>query len=276
MTTHQEWRVVPSSRGTLVEGPRWIAEAECFQWVDILEHAIFRWNPYRDEAATRRVLDLEFLTTAEPLDAHVSLVASRNTLHRYDWAADTVSLCGQWEFPEGVRFNDSGRSPDGTVYVGTMSMEGERGRGSLYRWDGDDSLTPVLDGVGISNGLAWESPDLGYYVDSMNPELCLVRREADGSLARTPLATFGDSDEPDGITLTPAGHVLVAMWEGRRLVEVAADGDIRGVIELPCESPTSVCVGGRDGELLLVTTALRTQHTEWDGAALVRASGSPD
>ncbi len=263
------WRIVPNSSGQLIEGPRWLPDVESFQWVDILGSAIFRWNPYRDERAQRRTLDLDYTTTAEPLDGDRSIIASKCSLHLYRWASDTRELLGTWAFEKDVRFNDSGRSPSGALYFGTMSMAGVSGQGSLYRWTDSHTLEAVLTDVGISNGLAWESDEHAYYVDSMVPGIFTLD-SVDKGFERSTLVRFAPEDEPDGLALTPEGTVLVAMWEGGRLIEVSPRGDVIDVIPVPASSPTSVCVGGRRAEYLLVTTARTGSATsDADGAALV-------
>ena len=63
------------------------------------------------------------------------------------------------------RFNDVIADPEGRVFCGTMP--GPDGGGRLYRLDRDGTLTELLDGVGLPNGMDF-SPDgrLLYFVDS--------------------------------------------------------------------------------------------------------------
>lgn len=247
------WRRLPDFDGRLVEGPMWIPAASQFQWVDILGATLFRWNPYKECAVERRPLDLEFTTVALPLDGDRSIVASRNSIHEYRWSDSTLRQLGEWEFAPDVRFNDGAISPDGHIYVGTMSMERRIAAGHLYRFDG--GLTPVLDGVGISNGLAW-SPLTGraFYVDSLSHQIdwldlnCSPPRRGDFCL-------LGHDDEPDGIAVDSDGTVFVALWQGARLARLSPEGLRLSDVAVPAQSPTSVAFGGHRSEFNLVTTA---------------------
>ena len=63
--------------------------------------------------------------------------------------------------------NDGKCDAAGRFWAGTKDVEGRRPLGSLFRVDADRSLTTVLSGVTLSNGLGW-SPDQRtmYYIDS--------------------------------------------------------------------------------------------------------------
>lgn len=255
MTTLDRWTLAPCAPGRLYEGPRWIAEAGVFQWVDILGASIHRWDPYSSDTVDSRPLDLEFASVALPLDDDRSVVASRSSLHEYVWSTNTLRTSASWKFAPDVRFNDGAVAPDGALYVGTMSMERKPSSGGLFRID-NSTLVPVVQGIGISNGLAWTSPTRGFYVDSLVPRLHVLDLDQP-----EPLSTFvdlGPDDEPDGIAVTPEGDVLVALWEGAAVARFGPGGDRRGDYAVPARYPTAVAVGGRDEELLLVTTGAAT------------------
>lgn len=243
------WSVVPAEPGRLYESARWIPEASTFQWVDILRASLHRWRPGEEESQAR-TLDLEFVTMALPLDAERSLVTSRNSLHEYDWSTGTLRHLGAWKFAPDVRFNDGGISPSGDVYLGTMSMERRSNGGALYNWQHGDLITVVPE-VGISNGLGWAKDGTAYYVDSLQPRI--NRLDESGFGLASPLADLDQLDEPDGLTVTPEGEVLVALWGGARLARFAADGRRLADLVVPAHFPTSVAF---NDERLLVTTAL--------------------
>ena len=63
---------------------------------------------------------------------------------------------------EDSRFNDVIAAPNGSVFCGTMPTESHSG--TLYRLDKDGSLRPVVENVGISNGLGFTAnQDTMYY-----------------------------------------------------------------------------------------------------------------
>src|SRR5215211_4535902 len=56
-----------------------------------------------------------------------------------------------------VLMNDGACDPAGRFLAGTMTRDARAGRGGLYRYDPPATAMPVLTGVGISNGLAWDA-----------------------------------------------------------------------------------------------------------------------
>lgn len=212
---------------------------------------IHRWTPTSGVVTTRK-LDLEYVTMALPFDGDRSLVASRESLHEFSWSTETLVCLGSWRFSSGVRFNDGALAPNGDVYVGTMSMDRQPSLGTLFRFQ-DGQLIPVVEKVGISNGLGWMTEGRAYYVDSMVPRINLLTLGPEG----TRLGRFADldpSDEPDGLVVTP-NELLVALWDGSRLARWTHDGNRLDDVEVPVRRPTAVAVGGSDGDTLFVTTA---------------------
>lgn len=249
------WAVVPVRPGLLYEGPRWVAEAGVFQWVDILSASIHRWDPYGSADAETRETGLEYATVALPLDADRMLVASRSSLHVYSWRDDAHEVVGRWAFPDRVRFNDGAIAPNGDIYVGSMSMARVRGAAALYKFDLDSrTLTTVLDQIGISNGLCWTDDNTAYYVDSLVPQIDRLVVN-DGVVSRERWIQLGPDDEPDGIAVAGDGTLAVAMWEGSRIELANAAGQPLPAVSVPALFPTAVAFGGDQGELVLVTTA---------------------
>ncbi|GAA2137895.1 hypothetical protein GCM10009844_05400 [Nocardioides koreensis] len=247
------WETVPIEAGELFEGARWIPDTDQFQWVDILRGLVCRWSPYGGAGVEVRDLGLEFVTVALPLDARSQVVASRDTVHVYDWETRELTPIARADFDEDVRFNDGGLAPDGRAYIGTMSMAGRDYAGSLYEVAAGE-LVEILTGVGISNGIGWRDQGSAYYVDSFHPRIDILdlgRRPA----RRRGFASLDTGDEPDGLTVGPNGEVYVALWRGERAARFARSGERLPDISIPANYPTSIAFGGRDGDLLLVTSA---------------------
>jgi sugar lactone lactonase YvrE len=165
---------------------------------------------------------------------------------------------------EGVRCNDGAVDPAGRLWVGTMSLRDEVGRGELFRLDrvgGGAVVTRVLEGVSISNGIGW-SPDgrRMYYVDSPTRRVDVFEFDVvtGGVSGRRTLwevpEEFGGA-VPDGLCVDDAGRVWVALWDGWAVACVDGAGMLLGVVRVPAPRVTSCCFGGQDGGTLYVTTA---------------------
>ena len=123
----------------------------------------------------------------------------------------------------------------------------------------DARLTPLADGIGISNGLAF-SPrvDRLYFADTLLRRIDVFDYDVrQGSVAnRRPFVEMPPGEGvPDGMTVDREGYVWSARWDGSAVHRYAPDGreDLR--IEFPARKLTSVMFGGPELSDLYVTSA---------------------
>ena len=262
-------------RGRLFESIRWIPDADVFQWVDILAGRVYRWNPIAGADPSYRQLDLEFATAALPIDSERSVVASRSSLHLLTWSSGALETLGSWKFEPDIRFNDGAIAPDGSVHIGTMSMERRPAAGALWRFS-DGELEPILKDIGISNGLAWINATSAVYVDSLQPQVDLLTFSGT-VVERRKLCSLGPDAEPDGLFALPSGEVLAALWGGSALALIPPHAETVARVRLPVKYPSSVCVGGVENDLIAVTSAsIPADSTSMDGHVIfTRLSAEP-
>src|SRR6266568_1112224 len=60
---------------------------------------------------------------------------------------------------------------------------------------------------------------------------------------------------PDGLTVDAEGFVWVALWGGGALQRYSPDGSLQLTIDVPAVNVTSCAFGGRDLDILYITTA---------------------
>ena len=244
----------------LGEGPYWVPEDDCLLWVDIAQGRLHRTYFPSGETVT---LDLGAVSAAFPAVGGGILTAggSRLTLRLppEQGAQWTTRLVAEVPAREAVRFNDAGVDPAGRVWVGSMHTGETQTLGELYRLDSAGTLTTVLKGVTVSNGLGW-SPDgtRMYYVDSPTKRVDVfdydpARGEASGRRPFADLSAF--EGIPDGLTVAADGCVWVAVWGGGVLRRLAPDGTQDAVLQVPVSQPTSCAFGGPGMTDLYVTTA---------------------
>ncbi len=246
--------VVGDTVAELGEGPCWDADTATLLWVDIPSGAIHRTTETGATTTLWRDPPVSLvLPTARGL---VAALRARIVLLGPD-GADTV--LGGVDAEEEIRFNDGKCAPNGRLWVGTMHTRRQPGTAHLYRLDPGATLTPVLSGVTVSNGLGW-SPDgrTLYYVDT--PTLAIDRFDHDpltGALtARRCFADLADSGgRPDGLTVDAAGGVWVALFAGGALRRYTPAGELDTIVPVPVSHPTSCAFGGAGLDDLYVTTA---------------------
>ncbi|MBO0864382.1 MAG: SMP-30/gluconolactonase/LRE family protein [Mycobacterium sp.] len=187
------------------------------------------------------------------LERHFALLDSEQLAS----GGSPVVLGEVWSDPS-VRFNDGGCDPDGRFYCGTMAYDESPGRGALYRLDIDGTVTTVLEGASISNGLAW-SPDGGtaYYVDTHTYRIDAFDYTAQSGLSgrRTVVRIEDGAGGPDGLTVDAEGYVWVALWGGSAVRRYTPDGRLDGIVELPVSQVTACTFGGTNLDQLFVTTS---------------------
>ena len=153
------------ARTLLGEGPVWDPRRGELVWVDIDRGLVHR----RSAAGEEMSLDV-----GQPVGCAVPRAAGGLALALRDGFALLPAAGGEPRLVAAVehgradtRMNDGGCDNQGRFWAGTMSLAGDTRTAALYRLDADLTVTRVLPGVSISNGLGW-SPDhrLMYHVDT--------------------------------------------------------------------------------------------------------------
>lgn len=240
----------------LGEGPVWLPKAGQLAWVDILAPSYNLLDPATGGSHT--TLMPGKIGSAAPLDHGdlEAIVALDSGLWR---------LAGRALAPmpspdmRGIHFNDGKCDPAGRFWVGTRSSDGSPAGGALYRLDPGGELHEMDRGFDVPNGLGW-SPDGRYFylVDTV-PHL-LYRYDFDlrsGAISnRCVLRRFdGHGGKPDGLAVDAIGRLWCAMWDGRGIAILSAEGEQVDWLPTPCARPTSCAFGGPRGTSLYVTTA---------------------
>jgi sugar lactone lactonase YvrE len=245
----------------LGEGPYWRPEDETLLWVDVVRGRLHMTRVQLGETIT---IELDPVSAAFPavgggiVTAGGHRLTLRATRPGEGWAGRTIA-----EAParDGVRFNDAAVDPAGRVWVGSMDVKEKEPLGTLYRLDTGGTLTPVVKGATVSNGIGW-SPDgtRMYYNDSPLRRIDMfdydqATGEAFGGRMFADLS--GANGFPDGLTVDADGYVWVAMFAGGALRRFTPAGHQDAVLPLPVSQPTSCAFGGPGMADLFVTTAYR-------------------
>ena len=247
---------VADTRCRTGEGPLWHEQERRLYWVDIPEGRLYRCDPA--SGAHEQVFQGEpiggFTVQA---DGSLLLFMARGAVAV--WRPDQPLSPVVEEIPleRESRFNDVVADPEGRVFCGTMP--GPDGGGRLYRLDRDGTLTELLDGVGLPNGMDF-SPDgrFLYFVDSAAGTVWRFdydRGTGELSERRVFADTAGREGAPDGLAVDAEGGVWCALWGGGCLVRYRPDGGEDRRVELPARKVSSAAFGGPALDELYVTTA---------------------
>lgn len=254
------------------ENPVWDAARECVYWSDIPNGKLFRYD-----LATR---SHEQIYAGPPvggfaLQTDGSLLLFRvNDVAVLPWRGQARAFIEHHD-ETMQRFNNVGADPEGRVFAGSIGATNENG--GLYRADLDGTISKVCDGTGCANGSGF-SPDLRtfYWTDSTNKRIFRFDYDrATGALSNRRLihqVAEGDGI-PDGMAVDAEGSLWSARWGGQAVVKHAPDGTVLEKIEMPVRTISSLCFGGRNLDVMFVTTAEGSPGSGTDDGALFQVEG---
>ena len=245
----------------------WHDEGQSVYWTDINRFLIHRFDPANesvkswlfDEPVTAVLLTDRDSTFAVVLGSRIIFWEPSSDSRR-----DQGFRLPGWPL---VRLNDAGVDPRGSLWAGSMqnnvNADGSEGpidqtSGVLYRIDPNGGVGEFQDHIQISNTFVW-SPDKKrfYFGDTLTNTICVYDYdERTGSIGKPNPYFFGFARGlPDGSTIDEEGYVWNCRWDGSCVVRVAPNGQVDRVIEMPTRNITNCTFGGKDLNILYVTTA---------------------
>ena len=261
----------------LAEGPHWWDERGLLIWVDIEDSRIGLFDP---QTKNNHFIDTVFhVGCVVPTSKGNLLAATSDGFKMIDPDSGQItSLNNPIENRSSYRFNDGKCDPWGRLWAGSLRYDFLPNAGSLWRLDGSFDSTPMIEGVTISNGLAW-SPDRKYfyYIDTPTLQVKRFLIAGNGDL-------MGDGDiciqipsewnsSPDGMSIDRNGMLWIALWGGSAVTcWNPRNGSHLATVELPCSLVTSCCFGGSAFDRLFITTAAYDLGPE-DLASMPHAGG---
>ncbi len=249
------------------EGVLWHADEQVVYWTDISRFLIHRFDP-KTASVKSWIFDEPVTAILLTSQDHILAVCLGSRVILWEPATDTRRDWGfalpNWPF---VRLNDAGVDPRGSLWAGSMrnnvnadGSEGEAGGtdGILFRVDPDGTVTEAETQIGIANTLAW-SPDRKkfYFGDTLaNTVWAYDYDQSSGAIRKTGnhLTDFSRG-LPDGSTIDADGFVWNCRWDGGCIVRVAPGGEVDFVLEMPTRNITNCTFGGKDLNVLYITTA---------------------
>lgn len=239
------------------EGALWSPAQDLWISVDMLAGALVLTD---DAGSSRRIqLPDDIAAFVRPVVGSPDLLAAgERTLWRIDTSVDPAVIVPVDDVAvrPGCRVNEGGCAPDGSLYVGTMAYDERLDGGTVELRRADGSWTTCLATTSISNGLVMPSPEVALFVDSPTKVVASYSVDRDGGwyAPTTWCDLTTEAGAPDGVCLDAAGDLWVAMWGGGVVLKLSR-GRVVERLAVPVAYPTSVALGGPDGNRLLVTSS---------------------
>lgn len=255
----QKADLVLDVKSQLGEGPLWLADQGMLAWVDIEGRCIEFLQP---ETGERRSISVgsRIGAVVESEDGRL-VCALQNGLHYLDPETEQLEFIGDPEQDlEGNRFNDGKCDPAGRFWAGTMPLSGPEASGSLYMLDKDGEIHRKVQDIRCSNGLGWSLDGTRmYYIDTPTRRIDVFHYDsATGEISeRQPLVEVpSELGSPDGMTVDAEGKIWLAHWGGSCITRWdPATGKQLDKVELPVSQVTSCAFGGKDLDVLYITSA---------------------
>ena len=249
------------------EGIVWHDEGQAVYWTDINRFLIHRFDPANESVKSWLFDEPVTAVLLTDRDSTFAVVLGSRIIF---WEPSSDSRRDQgFRLPgwPAVRLNDAGVAPRGSLWAGSMqnnvNADGSEGpidqtSGVLYRIDPNGGVGEFQDHIQISNTFVW-SPDKKrfYFGDTLTNTISVYDYdERTGSIGKPNPYFFGFARGlPDGSTIDEEGYVWNCRWDGSCVVRVAPNGQVDRVIEMPTRNITNCTFGGKDLNILYVTTA---------------------
>lgn len=248
-------RAISEVISDLGEGPIWSANTNSVTWTDITQNTFHTADIDTGKTLSFGVPSMVgaiahskeggYIAATQKGFARIGVDGKYSPLHSF--------------LPDDMRMNDGKVDPSGRFWAGSMALSFEKGRGSLYVLEKDNSYRSILDDITLSNGMGW-SPDAQYfyYIDSVPGVLKRFDYDLYTGHISNPkdLITFDSSSGiPDGMSMSSDGKIVIALWDGGRIEIYEPSGEKVSEITLGVSRPTSCTFAGPNRDILIVSTA---------------------
>ena len=267
------WQALTTTPCQLGESPFWHPHEQMLYWVDIPGKKIQRANVYLGSVESWD-LPTEPGCIAPAASGGLVMALRHGVFRARTWGGPLQHIATLDYDPSRMRANDGKCDALGRFWIGTVDESRQAHDAALYCLDGRGGGTATLSQkvgpASTANGLAW-SPDgrTLYWADTpahvvwawdFEPDSCtLGQRRTFHQFGPKPTGWQFDQPSyqgrPDGAAVDIEGNYWVAMFEGRRLCQFAADGRLLAELPAPLQCPTMPCFGGDDLRTLYLTSA---------------------
>jgi L-arabinonolactonase len=229
-------------------------------WTDVYGQRLYSCDEDGGDVIVRQLPDKLGSFAFDP-DGNL-LAAFTKGLYRYELRTGRYDRLTRFEMEPGLertRLNDGRCDRAGRFIVGGCHQGFYNPVSSVISYGGGAEAQTLLARVALSNGIAFSLDGRRmYFSDSETLEYHWYEYDQQsGELGARHLFTRipADSGFADGSTVDASDNVWNARYYGGIVQQYRADGSEGERVTLPTDCPTSVCFGGRDLDVLFITTA---------------------
>ncbi len=248
----QEFKAVSAGAAIIAEGPLWQEKTNTLCWIDINGKRIHS-RSLEDGKESAYVIPEQpgciFFDESDRIN-----VCSESGIYLLGEDGE-LSLRFAIK-PSGRRFNDGKVGPDGNLWVGTISKEL---KGHLYRITPAGECSVLMENVGNSNGLDWDTKRQRFYLNDTYKRLTYVfdyDEQYNLSEPRILKDWNKEGENPDGMAIDSEGNLHIAMFGSSRILKLdGMTGEVLSERLFPLPNVSSVLFFGENLDRMAVTTA---------------------
>lgn len=239
------------------EGPVWDSVNEKLYWIDILQGKFVEADIFNSE--------FKEFSVGQPVGALASsndgdlLLALRDGFGKWNHHSEKIDWIKEVEYEnKSTRFNDGAVDAAGRFFAGTTHFECNQPIGNLYSLDSSGLIKIHERNLICSNGMDWSIDNKFFYLIDTGRH---VLYEYDFDLTTGKIENqrvkikFEKNEFPDGMVIDSEDCFWIAMWGGAKVIRFDNDGKKITEIRFPVPDVTSCCFGGKDLDILIVTSS---------------------
>ena len=254
-----EIKVLVDVKTKLGECPTWDAVRQCLFWVDIVDGRLFCCDEFGGNIRAWEV-HKKIGSFALQENYNGAIVELEDGLYQLDFETGNLKfICNpEPDLPQN-RLNDGRVDRQGRFVFGSMNRLEDGNTASLYGLNANYKIEKLENNINTSNSICW-SPDGTklYFADTWQGEIWSYDYDLETGqiLNKTIFCKIDTSDggSADGSTVDREGYLWNAKVYSGQLVRYRPDGKIDRIIEMPVKKITSAVFGGKNLDVLFVTS----------------------
>ncbi|MBB3124287.1 sugar lactone lactonase YvrE [Mesoflavibacter sabulilitoris] len=250
----------------LGEGAIWNYKTEELYWVDIEGQTLNIYNP---KTKNNNVIKTPSkIGTVVPYTKQQAVIALEDGIYQVNLDNGKLNQISNIEASMTEnRFNDGKCDPQGNFWVGSMHLKESSPKASLYKVAPNGTTTKMIDSVTISNGIVWsKDAKTMYYIDTPTKTIKSYNYDIKTSTISNEKVAVNVPESlgyPDGMTIDQNDMLWVALWNGNAVAQFnPKTGQLISKIEVPAHNVTSCAFGGKNLDVLYITTSTKDMTNE--------------
>uniref|UniRef100_V5I3T2 Putative ca2+-binding protein regucalcin/smp30 n=1 Tax=Ixodes ricinus TaxID=34613 RepID=V5I3T2_IXORI len=274
-------------RNDLGEGPHWDCRSSTLLYDDAQNGEIVRFDPQAGKETEIISLDGEIGNLIPYVeDNRKLLVCLESGIYKLDLDTRDQTLLEEMLDPDSpvrTRINDGKCDAKGRLWAGTMPREIDiensvRGKNNFYCFS-KGKVTLKMPQISLSNGITWTSDNRTMFYNDSVPGTTyafdfdlasgdISNRRVFIDFNRTP--GYEHLGIPDGMTMDVNDKIWMACFGFGSVIQIDPEtAKILNTIKVPAKYTTSCCFGGKNYDVLYVTSASYLEDATQPGDGLL-------